>query len=169
MLLLFPCPCTIPVPSCRPSCQTSCSTPPSSGCAATLSSRLSIKVGSRDEIVSVSHLKACMEADPTPGSPRRCSRPLGKHPGGPTATKRVSFSDLLVFTFSSGAAKGQSRNSFSGRGPVFCTPATPSISTAAVPAPSAVTASRDWTSDLSSSCRCQSSGGALWRPGNIPG
>jgi hypothetical protein len=27
-----------------------------------------------------------------------CSRPLGSHPGGPAATKRVSFSDPLVFS-----------------------------------------------------------------------
>jgi hypothetical protein len=29
-----------------------------------------IRVGSRDEVVSISHLKACREADATPGSPR---------------------------------------------------------------------------------------------------
>jgi hypothetical protein len=69
MLLLFSCPCTIPVPSCRPSCHTRCCVPPSSGCAATSLSRLStapttapttscgeephsftIRVGSRDEM-----------------------------------------------------------------------------------------------------------------------
>jgi hypothetical protein len=55
-----------------------------------------IRVGSRDEVVAVSHLKACTAADATPGSPRRRGRPPGSHPGGPAATKRVSFSDLLV-------------------------------------------------------------------------
>jgi hypothetical protein len=51
-----------------------------------------IRVGSRDEVVAVSCLKACTAADATPGSPRRHSRPLGSHPGGPAETKRVSFS-----------------------------------------------------------------------------
>jgi hypothetical protein len=41
MLLLFPCPGTIPVPSRWPSCQVSCCAPPSSGCFAVASSRLS--------------------------------------------------------------------------------------------------------------------------------
>jgi hypothetical protein len=41
MLLLFPCPGTIPVPSCWPFCQTSCYAPPLSGCAAAALSRLS--------------------------------------------------------------------------------------------------------------------------------
>jgi hypothetical protein len=52
-----------------------------------------IRFGSRDEIVSVSHLKACTEADATPGSPWGCGQPPGKLPGGPATTKRVSFSD----------------------------------------------------------------------------
>ncbi len=41
-------------------------------------------------------VKACMAADPTPGSLCCRGRPLGSHPGGPAATKRVSFSDPLV-------------------------------------------------------------------------
>jgi hypothetical protein len=55
-----------------------------------------IKVGSRDEVIAVSRLEACTAADATPGSLRRCGRPPGSHPGGPAATKRVSFSDPLV-------------------------------------------------------------------------
>jgi hypothetical protein len=55
-----------------------------------------IRVGSRDEVVAVSRLKACTAADATPGSPRHRGRPPGSHPGGPAATKRVSFSDPLV-------------------------------------------------------------------------
>jgi hypothetical protein len=55
-----------------------------------------IRVGSRDEIVSVSCLKACTEADATPGSPRSRVRLPGKRPGGLAATKWVSFSDPLV-------------------------------------------------------------------------
>jgi hypothetical protein len=55
-----------------------------------------IRVGSRDEVVAVSRLKACTAADAMPGSPRRRGRLPGSHPGGPAATKRVSFSDPLV-------------------------------------------------------------------------
>ncbi len=54
-----------------------------------------IRVGSRDEVIAVSRLKACT-ADATPGSPRCRGRPPGSHPGGPAATKRISFSDPLV-------------------------------------------------------------------------
>ncbi len=55
-----------------------------------------IQVESRDEVVAVSRLKACTAADAAPGSTHRLSRPPGSHPGGLAATKRVSFSDLLV-------------------------------------------------------------------------
>jgi hypothetical protein len=41
MLLLFPCPGTTSVPSCRPSCQMSCWASPSSGCIAAAVSHLS--------------------------------------------------------------------------------------------------------------------------------
>jgi hypothetical protein len=57
---------------------------------------LTIRVGSWDQIVSISHLKAYTEADATPSSPRRHGRPPGKRPGGPAATKWVSLSDPLV-------------------------------------------------------------------------
>ncbi len=60
-----------------------------------------IRVRTRDEVIAVSRLKACTAADATPGSPRRRDRPPGSHPGGPAATKRVSFSDPLVSTPSS--------------------------------------------------------------------
>jgi hypothetical protein len=50
-----------------------------------------IRVGSRDEVVAVSHLKVCTAADATPGSPRRSGRLPGSSPGGLAATKRVSF------------------------------------------------------------------------------
>jgi hypothetical protein len=57
-----------------------------------------IRVRLQDEVVAVSHLKACTAADTMPGSPprRSHSRPPGPHPGGPATSKRVSFSDLLV-------------------------------------------------------------------------
>jgi hypothetical protein len=48
-----------------------------------------IWVGSWDEVITVSHLKACMAADAMPGSPCHHGRPPGLHPGGPAATKRV--------------------------------------------------------------------------------
>jgi hypothetical protein len=66
-----------------------------------------IRVGSRDEVVAVSRLKACMAADATPGSLPRCSRPPGSRPGSPATTKWVSFSDLLVSSPSSSPAPPQ--------------------------------------------------------------
>jgi hypothetical protein len=118
MLLLFPCPGTIPVPSCWPSCQTSCCVPPSSGCvvgsvvpplhcpyAVLLQGPRSftIRAGSQDEIVSISHLKACTEADTTPGNPQPIA---GQAPRCPATTKRVSFADPLVSPPSSQAPPG---------------------------------------------------------------
>ncbi len=63
-----------------------------------------IRVGSRDEVVAVSHLKACTAADAMPGSPHRHGRPQGSHPGSLVATKRVLFSDPLVSSPSSSLA-----------------------------------------------------------------
>jgi hypothetical protein len=63
-----------------------------------------IRVRSRDEVVAVSHLKACTAADATPGSPRRRGRPPGLRLGGLAATKLVSFSDPLVTSPSSSPA-----------------------------------------------------------------
>jgi hypothetical protein len=60
-----------------------------------------IRVGSRDEVVAFSRLKACRAADATPGSQRCCRTPPGSHPGGLAATKRVWFSHLLVSSPSS--------------------------------------------------------------------
>ena len=48
-----------------------------------------IRVGTRDEVIAVSRLKAYTAADATPGSPRRCGRLPGSCPGGLAATKRV--------------------------------------------------------------------------------
>jgi hypothetical protein len=55
-----------------------------------------IRVGSRDEVVAASRLKAYTAVDATPGSLRRRGRPPGSRPGSPAATKRVSFSDPVV-------------------------------------------------------------------------
>jgi hypothetical protein len=62
-----------------------------------------IRIGSRDEVIAVSRLKACTAADAMPGSPHNRGRPPGSHPGGPTSTKRVSFADPLVSSPSSPA------------------------------------------------------------------
>jgi hypothetical protein len=102
-----------------------------------------------------------MQADATPGSPRCRGRLPGKRPGGPVATKQVLFADPLVSPPSLPRAPPSN-----GPGTVFlvvepffwsrtsfCMPWTGGVipaSTAAVPAPSAVTASEIWTSDLSS-------------------
>jgi hypothetical protein len=63
-----------------------------------------IRVGSRDKVVAVSHLKTCTAADAMPGSPRRRGKPPSSRPGGLAATKRVSFSDPLVSSPSSSPA-----------------------------------------------------------------
>jgi hypothetical protein len=60
-----------------------------------------IRVGSRDEVVAISRLKACTAVDATPGSPCCRGRLPGSRPGSLAATKRVSFSDPLVSSPSS--------------------------------------------------------------------
>jgi hypothetical protein len=55
-----------------------------------------IRVGSQDEVVAVSCLKASTAADAKPGSPRCRGRPPGSHQSSPVATKRVLFTDPLV-------------------------------------------------------------------------
>jgi hypothetical protein len=55
-----------------------------------------IRVGSRDEVIAISHLIACTVADAEPGSPCYRGRLPGLRPGGPATTKQVSFSDPLV-------------------------------------------------------------------------
>jgi hypothetical protein len=54
-----------------------------------------IRAESWDEVIAVSCLKACTASDAMPSSPRCRSRPPGSQPGGPAATKRVSFPDPL--------------------------------------------------------------------------
>ncbi len=99
MLQLFPCPGTIPAPNCWPSCQTTCSVVPPlhrpyNGPYAVLRCgpcSFTIRVGSWDKIISDSRLKACTEADATPGSPQ-CSGGLsGNRPGGPAAPSGSRF------------------------------------------------------------------------------
>ncbi len=57
-----------------------------------------IQIGSRGEIIAVSHLKACTVADAKPGSPHCQGRPAGPCPGVPATAKPVSFSDPLIST-----------------------------------------------------------------------
>ncbi len=63
-----------------------------------------IRVGSRDEVVAVSRLKACTAANTTPSSPHRRGRLPGSRSGGLAATKLVLFSDPLVSLPSSSLA-----------------------------------------------------------------
>ncbi len=132
MFLLFLCLGTILVPSCQMSCQATSSPSPLvwvrqggvipplqplyDGPYAVLCRgprSFTFRVGSRDKVIAVSCLKACTAADATSGSPCRRGRPPGPHPGGPAATKRVSFSDPLV---SPPSPPAQSRD---GPGTVF--------------------------------------------------
>jgi hypothetical protein len=121
-----------------------------------------IRVGSRDEVIAVSHLKACTApADATPGSPRRRGRPPGSHPGGPAG----------FYTFPSGADTRRSRNHFPTWRGGFCTPGTGSALTGAtdtVPVPSTGTAQEVGPLTSSPCSQGQSSGGALWTPAYIP-
>jgi hypothetical protein len=55
-----------------------------------------IRVGSRDEVIAVSRLKAYTAMNGTPCRPRHRGRPPGSQPGGPAATKQILFSDPLV-------------------------------------------------------------------------
>ncbi len=114
MFLPFLCLGTVLALSCRTSCQATSSPPPCLGPSelrhptstaalrrplrrpAPPARSFTIRVGSQDEVIAVSHLKACMAADATPGSLCCRGRPPGSHPSGPAATKWVSFSDLLV-------------------------------------------------------------------------
>ncbi len=192
MLLLFPCPGTIPIASCRLSCQTSCCAPALFGCTAEASSHLSTAP-------TTAPTPSCgMDPTPSPSglgrgtrlSPSATSRPAQKRtPHLAVAMLRLTagqaprgsgchqagliFRPTGFFTFSfSGAAKRRSRNRFSSRGPVFFTiwtGGTIPVPTAAVPTPSAITASEIGTLTSFSAGRHQSWGGALWRPGYTPG
>jgi hypothetical protein len=113
--------------------------PPLSGCTAAVSSRpcsgpttaphraalrpllLHIRVGARDEIVSVSRLKPCMDTDSKPGSLRCRSQPPGTdmvfkpttaHCGSPPTPRRVSSHTPSLCTIMAGAAERMPRNHF---------------------------------------------------------
>ncbi len=129
---------------------------------------LTIRVRSRDEVITVSRLKACMAADATPGSPRHRGRLLGSHPGGPAPTKRVSFSDPLVSSPSPLAPpRDGPRTVFLPGEEVFARlgPAAPSK------VPQMLYPSHQWAPPQACSPPGggQSSGGALWTPAYTPG
>jgi hypothetical protein len=70
-----------------------------------------IPVRSRDEVIAVSRLKACTEADAMPGNLRCPSRPLGSSPGGPATTKSLVYRPTGFFAaFFLGVATKWSRN-----------------------------------------------------------
>ncbi len=115
MFLPLLCLGAILAPTCPASYQPSCSPPPSSGSVgaawfhpfsrsttapirgpAPRPPLFTVRVGSHDEVVAVSHLKACTAADATPGSLRCHGRLPGSRPGGLAATKQVLFLDPLV-------------------------------------------------------------------------
>jgi hypothetical protein len=84
-----------------------------------------IRVGSRDKVVAVSRLKACMAADATPGSPRRRGRPPGWHLGGLANQAGLVFRPAGLFTFPFfSATTRRSPNRFSTQRGGFCTPGT---------------------------------------------
>jgi hypothetical protein len=132
-----------------------------------------IRVGSQDEGIAVSRLKACTAADAEPGSPRFRGRLPGSCLGGPATTKRVSFSEPLVSSPSSSAPIRDGHGIiFSTRQGGFCTPGTSGTntgSTDAEPVLSTGTAIEIRPLTSSPSSRGQSSGGALWRPAYTPG
>jgi hypothetical protein len=191
MLLLFPFPGTSPVPSCQPSCLTSCCTPPSSGCAAVSSSRLSTALTMAstpscgvDPALSPSGSVCRMRS-----SPSAAARPAQKWPphlAVRDATANCRASAQAVPLPPSGSrfqtrwflhlpllrrCQATVQEPFSGRGPVFCMPWTGGaipVSTSAVPALSAVTASEIGPLTSPPAGRSQSSGGALRRPGYTP-
>ncbi len=104
----FRCPCLGPSWS-HPSSRSM--TAPTPFCAVAPRS-FTIRVGSRDEVIAVSCLKACTAADAKPGSPCRSSRLLGSRPGGLAATKGLVFRPAAFYTFFSGTATRRYRNCF---------------------------------------------------------
>jgi hypothetical protein len=78
-----------------------------------------LQIGSREEVVGVSCLKACTTTDAVPETPSRRGRPPGKRPGGSTAAERPGGSAAAERPDDSAAAK---RVSFAH--PLASTPST---------------------------------------------
>ena len=196
MLLFFLCLRTIPARNGQTSCQTTLSAPASSGSAATPSAPLqrpydspyavvtrglrafTIRVGARDEIISVARLKPCTDAVAEPGLLRRRGQlpkaaVVGQIPaanrGDQPAPRRDTFSDPLVSTPSQRPQAPPRASQGTGfvlpRGEVFCPPcggdACFHASTDTVPAATAGTASK--IPALKSSPASSTRGGPLWR------
>ncbi len=100
-----------------------------------------IRVGSRDEVVAVSRLKACTAADATPGSPALPQQTAGlalRWSRCNQAGLVLRPAGLFAFLFF-GAATRRSRNRFPTQRGGFCTPGTGSAfagATDTVPVPS---------------------------------
>ncbi len=191
MLLLFPCPGTIPASSCLSSCQTSCCVPPLSGCAAaTLCSlspapttapkpscsvdptpspsesghgtRSSMPAASRPAWQQTPHLAACDAAVDCRVSAQAVPSP----PSGSRLQTRW-FLHLLFVRCRQATVQEPFFRSLTGFLHALDWQCHPSLHSSE-PAPSAVTASEIRPLTSPHAGQCQSSGGALWRPGYKP-
>ncbi len=90
-----------------------------------------LQIGSREEIVAVSRLKACTTVDAAPGSPLRRGLPPGKRPGssaaakrpnGSAAAKQVSFAHPLASTPSTAPPRNGPGTIFLPSAEVFARP-----------------------------------------------
>ncbi len=176
MFLHFLCLDTIWVATCQASYRVSSSVPASSGPGAVVSSCLST--------LSTMAPTPSSAVDAMPGSPQCCGRPpdpgvaatpVAAHPGGPVATERVSFSDLLYLHHRSRSSREYVGNHFSPTPQGgFCMPRTGrsfAVSTEAVTATPVETAYEDLPMTSSAllprpALRGESCGGCLcpWFP-----
>ncbi len=108
-----------------------------------------LRIGSTEEFVAVSRLKACTTTDAAPGSPRRRWASARRFRRGqvPRQLRRsqvgIVCAPLGLYTFNNGAAAKRSRNRFPTQCEGFCTPGTggtTNVSTAAESAAPADTA-----------------------------
>jgi hypothetical protein len=190
MFLLFLCPGTIIAPSCRTSCQATSSLPPSSGSVGAASSHpFSSSTTAPTPSYAAGPAPSPSESGPgTRSSPSAASRLV--RPRTPSLAARVPrqaagfaprrscrhqaglvFRTAGFYTFLPGFATRRSRNNFPTRRGGFCTPGTGgalSGATDALPVPSMGTAKEVGPLTYSPPSRGQSSGGALWKPANIP-
>ncbi len=116
-------------------------------------------------------VKACTAADATPGRPRQTSRLAPRRSCRNQAGLVFRPAGLFTFLFS-GTATRRSRNRFPTRQGGFCTPGTGGAFTPSkdlVHVSSTGTAPEVGPLTSSPPSRGQSSGGALWRAGYIPG
>jgi hypothetical protein len=81
-----------------------------------------LQVGSREEIVAISCLKACTATDAAPGSPCCHGQPPGKRPSGSAAAKWVSFAQPLASTPSTAPPRNGTGTVVLPRAEVFASP-----------------------------------------------